>query len=398
MRSHHRSVRFLIVHTDYPAFLDSLYGSEPGLADADYATQLDRRYRSRFGVADFYSYNLGELGHQAYDVYANNPVIQARWLIDHGHKDPSTKREIAQALRGGNEHGTVGSLTRLRRGLARRLDETWLYRTLELQIEHYRPDVLINLKIDLDPGFFLRQRANISVLLAQHAASPVDLSSFFRPYDALLSSFPVTLATARSLGLTAYKLQLAFDERVLKEVGDVTKQEGSVTFIGSLQRVHSSRLQWLEDLCRQCPTVQVWTPDINKVPFDSPIRRSYRGHAWGIEMYKVLRSSQITLNHHGDVAPFANNLRLYEATGCGSLLVTDHKDDLGELFEVEKEALSYSSVEECAGLIEHYLEATGDRDRIAHAGQSRTLTNHTWRARMEQVVSIAAHHLERTQR
>jgi hypothetical protein len=42
-------------------------------------------------------------------------------------------------------------------------------------------------------------------------------------------------------------------------------------------------------------------------------------------MYRVLECSKIVINHHGDVAPWANNLRLFEATGTGALLLTDWK-------------------------------------------------------------------------
>jgi hypothetical protein len=57
-------------------------------------------------------------------------------------------------------------------------------------------------------------------------------------------------------------------------------------------------------------------------------------------MYKILGRSRIVLNHRGDIAPFANNLRLYEATGMGALLITDWKKNLHEMLEpVKSEAL-----------------------------------------------------------
>ena len=60
----------------------------------------------------------------------------------------------------------------------------------------------------------------------------------------------------------------------------------------------------------------------------------------------VLRDSRITLNHHGNVPAFANNLRLYEATGVGTLLITDWKPDLHEVFEPGKEVVAYRSTGE----------------------------------------------------
>ena len=42
---------------------------------------------------------------------------------------------------------------------------------------------------------------------------------------------------------------------------------------------------------------------------------------------------------------YANNMRLYEATGVGALLVTDWKENLGEMFEPGKEVVAYRSPE-----------------------------------------------------
>ena len=70
----------------------------------------------------------------------------------------------------------------------------------------------------------------------------------------------------------------------------------------------------------------------------SAIRQCYEaGQAWGRQMYQVLLRSKIVLNHHGDIAPYANNLRLFEATGMGALLLTDWKENLEEMFEPGKE-------------------------------------------------------------
>lgn len=112
------------------------------------------------------------------------------------------------------------------------------------------------------------------------------------------------------------------------------------------------------------------------------------GVVWGREMYEVLRRSKITLNHHGDVAPYANNCRLFEATGMGALLVTDWKANLSELFEVGKEVVAYRSTEECADMIRHYLKDEEGRMAISRAGQARTLRDHTYRRRMQEFVDI----------
>ncbi len=140
--------------------------------------------------------------------------------------------------------------------------------------------------------------------------------------------------------------------------------------------------------------MRVWGSGLDGLPKKSPIRSRYRGTAWGIEMYQILHSSRITLNHHIGIAEsYANNMRLYEATGVGTLLITDWKLNLHEVFELGKEVVAYRRPEECAELIQYYLEHDDERDAIAKAGQQRTLREHTYYQRMQELVDIMERYL-----
>lgn len=126
----------------------------------------------------------------------------------------------------------------------------------------------------------------------------------------------------------------------------------------------------------------------------SPIVACHHGEVWGLEMYRALARSRVTLNRHINVAENnANNMRLYEATGVGALLITDRKDNLGELFEVGKEVVAYSSPEEAAELIRYYIEHPSEARAISLAGQARTLRDHTYQRRMEELVLVLERYL-----
>ena len=67
-------------------------------------------------------------------------------------------------------------------------------------------------------------------------------------------------------------------------------------------------------------------------------------------MYRVLARSKIALNRHIDVAEdHANNMRLYEATGVGTFLITDAKRNLSELFEPGEEVVTYADERRAGG-------------------------------------------------
>jgi spore maturation protein CgeB len=111
-------------------------------------------------------------------------------------------------------------------------------------------------------------------------------------------------------------------------------------------------------------------------------------------MYAALRAARIVFNRHIDIAGcYANNMRLYEATGVGTLLLTDRKDNLGQLFEPGREVAAYGSIEECVELAGHYLAHVDEAEALARAGQARTLREHTWAQRMAQLVDIVRRYL-----
>jgi spore maturation protein CgeB len=133
---------------------------------------------------------------------------------------------------------------------------------------------------------------------------------------------------------------------------------------------------------------------VDSLPKASRIHRRYRGVAWGKEMYEILAGSKITLNHHiGIAGEFANNMRLFEATGVGALLLTDRKNNLSEIFEPFQEVVAYSSPEECLEMIHHYLHHEDERRAIAEAGQRRTLAEHSYAVRMEELSRLLSSRL-----
>lgn len=104
-------------------------------------------------------------------------------------------------------------------------------------------------------------------------------------------------------------------------------------------------------------------------------------------MFKILAQSKIVINRHTQkiekhyASKYANNMRLYEATGMGALLITDFKESFGDLFEVGKEVEIYHSLEELSEKINYYSQHDKEREKIAQAGQKRTLKDHTYQVR-----------------
>ncbi len=236
-------------------------------------------------------------------------------------------------------------------------------------------------------------KPRIRLLVGQHAATKLREGNDYRVYDLVVSSFPPTIDWFRQKGIPAEMNRLGFEPKVLCDVKPEERVFG-VTFIGRFfSGIYDSRARFLETLCEEIEQTKVWGTGADELPVTSPIRKHYMGQAWGCEMYQILRKSKITLNHHGDIAPYANNMRLYEATGTGTLLVTDWKQNLHEMFEPGKEVVAYRTPEECVNLVEHYLDHDEEREAIAHAGQERTLREHTYYRQMQELMAIIQKYL-----
>jgi spore maturation protein CgeB len=113
----------------------------------------------------------------------------------------------------------------------------------------------------------------------------------------------------------------------------------------------------------------------------------------GSEYYSILANSKISLHKHGTViagiecmnAGNIGAIRLFEATGLGSCLLTDSGPNMSDLFEDGKEILTYKTNEEAKDKIEFYLNNENERKKIADAGKVRTLRDHTAKNRCEQL-------------
>jgi hypothetical protein len=192
----------------------------------------------------------------------------------------------------------------------------------------------------------------------------------------------------RQRGARAELLRFGFDGR---QKGDVAGERPvGVSFVGSLTPAHSKRIRFLEELAARLPGVlQLWAPSLDFVAADSPLRACYRGPAWGAESNGILRRSKIQINvHHDNAGDYADNIRMYDATGLGSLLITDRKKNLPAIFDVGAEILDFGSVDECVSRIEWALTHDAERQEIAARGQARTLRDHTVLERVRQLEGL----------
>ena len=373
-------MKILIVDTYYAAFLARFYACHDAPIHADYQTQLQALLDACFGTSDFYSRHLNALGCEAQDLVVNCVPLQRRWAND--NRVPLSRLALKVPHR-------LFRLPVFGKMLA---DLPGLMGVALAQIKAAKPDVLYCQDLSFFPAEVLRELKQHVRLLVGQIACPLPPESFLKGYDLILTSFPHFVDRLRALGVASEYFRIGFDDRVLPLLGDVSKDIG-FSFVGGISRHHGSAIPLLEHLAEQTD-MRVFGYGVESLPPDSPIRQRHGGEVWGLDMYRTLARSRITLNRHIGVAENnANNMRLYEATGVGSLLLTDRKDNLHQLFDIGKEVVAYSSKEEAAELVRHYLAHPEEAAQIAKAGQARTMREHTYAQRMQELVPILKDHL-----
>ena len=373
-------MRIALLDTYYLRFLSTHYSGQQGLADANFEEQRQSLLNQVFGTADFYSRHLQALGHDAQDLIVNCTTLQKTWAQEHDVRYSALALKLPQRL--------------LRLPMLR----FWLSALPGLveiaveQVKAMRPDVLYCQDLwFLSPQKLVELRPYVKLIVGQ-IASPLPPERYLRAYDLIITSFPHFVPRLQAMGIASEYFRIGFDTRVLELLGTVV-HDIEASFVGGISRHHGNALPMLEYLARTTP-IEFFGYGAGGLSRTSPIVRRHHGEVWGLDMYRVLARSRVTLNRHINVAEnYANNMRLYEATGVGSLLITDHKDNLGELFEIGKEVVAYSNLKEAAEMILYYTAHPEEARVIARAGQERTLKEHTYQRRMEELVPILERYL-----
>ncbi|MCJ7805532.1 glycosyltransferase [Patescibacteria group bacterium] len=371
-------MKIIFVDTYYPDFLKSFWRKNESLIRKSYKQIHLNLLASSFGTSDFFSFNLRKLGYDAEDLIINDEILQKKWADENGLK-----------IGRDNILSKFQALPYVNKILGQ---PSWLEQIALEQIKRADADVVYFQNLGVLSLQALNKVKKYCRLLVGQIASPLPSKENLKCFDLIITSFPHYVKMFRKMGIKSEYHKLAFEPRVLKKVG---KQERiyNVTFIGSFTPYHRKGTKILEEVAKQIP-IHVWGQGIEFLSPLSPLRKNYHGEAWGLEMYKILAQSKIVLNRHISVSgKYANNMRLYEATGMGTMLLTDYKKNLNDLFIDGREMISYRNALDIIQEVKYFLKKDEKRKKIADAGQIRTLKEHGYPKRMKELAEIIEKYL-----
>lgn len=336
--------KIVFVDTYYPEVFKKpeLRQIPPENMDCPYGNSKDRRQiqldKLHFGTSYYYRKSFEQMGWTAEDVIINDPLIFCEPYYGFNH------------------------------------------------IKNLEPDIVycqdLN-ALSYQQISYLKSRG--TKVVAQHSC-PWAGDETVRQYDIVFTSFPHYIKRIQNVGTRAEFLPIAFGHWVLDHV-QTQKRDIDILFVGG---VNGSSGHWyggtrtLEAVAHAFPKQFQWYGyKIGNFNSDSPLVSTYRGEAWGIEMYNLLARAKIVINRHGEVAEgYSNNMRMFEATGMGALLCTEDSKNLDQYFERGAECVGYMGCEHLIAVLKVLLADHTIIDRLASRGQQRTLAEHIYEKRL----------------
>lgn len=372
----------------YPGALEAHYRNAPGLAEETFSQQWASLSAQLLVGTDFWSRGLGGSSpFQIFETVLNCEPLQRAWA-----------RENAYSWPAGDWHLPV----------------------LLAQIQAFAPEILFSHDFEFLRSDFRREARRraptIALVLGWDGIAKND-SELFCGCDLMLSCIPHVTDFYRSRGFQSALLPYSFHPDLLENLTP-SKQRYPVSFVGSIQlksNLHFRRAKCLYRALRSLPltlhasgTIANWSfrhreqrrllrhLHLRQAWVRHELGRKNLGPLFGKPMFQCLADSDITLNIHIDAARGqASNMRLFEATGMGTCLLTEAHDDLHNYFVPDVEVATYRDPEHLVEKAKWLIANPAERSKIARAGQVRTLRDHCFAHRiplLDQILARAMGH------
>jgi spore maturation protein CgeB len=404
--------RFVKITSFYRDFLQQYYDANPQIIGQNYDVQFRHLMDQAYGWSDYYSRHLQSLGVDSHEIVFNAEHLQRAWA---------------------REHKVSGSLIEI----------------LFAQLDNLKPDIIYfqeSFKFNGPWIKHLRERIPSIKQIIGYCCAPYSAENVeqFKSFDYMIVCSPQFYQEFQKKGLRVHQIYHGFETTLIKRI-EANNEYPFVDFLftGSIvpgSDFHETRQKVLQYLIDSKVPIDIYANLVIIKPSDLFFRRlayigasllkksgldivarsiplvnkAYSLHEmpknlenikniqqrakpplFGLEMFKALAHAKISFNIHGDVAgEYAANVRMFEVTGSGSCLLTDWKKNITDLFEPDYEIVTYKSPNECLEKVRWLLDHKAECLAIAKRGQKRTMNDHNYKIRAEQLHEIILKHLK----
>lgn len=224
---------------------------------------------------------------------------------------------------------------------------------------------------------------------------PISLANKYIPlelYDFFFSNSCGTAPVYRHYQVREpHYLPVAVDPTIHRPIEEA-EQQYDIVFAGDW---HPTRERVLLELARH-HRLTIVGPWKRNIPKNSPLwpHLLRAGYFTPTEMALLFNQARIVLNVHQWYQrwSYGTNPRLFEASGCRAFQISDTKEEIRDLYVPNQEIVLYEDARELPELCTHYLARPEERARIAAQAYTRTLREHTYQHRMQQLIDTCNLH------
>ncbi len=371
------SLKLLQVHTFYPQYLKQFYENHGDLSKKTFDQQMRALINDAFSAIHIIAPYIDtdpKFPYSAKLVVANCFQAQFRWLTENGIKPG--------------------------RGIS-------FFDILRWQIEEFDPDILyLTDPITFDSRFVRTLKKRPALVIGWRAAD-IPENTDWTEFDCILSSLQGIREAAVHIGAkSSVRFTPGFPAWIASEVAQI-EPVVDVVFSGQYTATqHTTRNRLLSAISRASSDLaRPFSVEFYLSGKPDPVPESMKAHlnkpVYGLQMHRILRKGRIAFDARGDIH-FKNgttqsvdvarhesaNMRIFEATGTGTFLLTEHFDSLSQNFVIGKEIETFRDQDELLDKICYYLSHPHKRMEIALAGQKRCLTDHCMSKRLSEFDSI----------
>lgn len=366
-------------------FIDSFYFDVIQKFTTNWRQELPKTYSEAIKQVELFGFGTGSsyvgafrrAGWEAQLIVPNFWKIQALWCKENGIRPPISKFW---------KYMQVFSRIPIVPICLEKLP--YFYSVILNQVKYISPDVIIVQDLHCLHPHFVDELKKIVPFVYGEIASPLPPDRYLIKYSRIISALPPIVQRSIELGIPSSFLPLAYDTK-FAAIKQFVKRSNDVVFIGTFGRHQPKTIPLLQSIYEKNPGLRIYGNVDQKILEEAGLIKCFAGEAWGTEMFDVLSDSKIVINRHGTIAQnYSVNMRMYEATGSGAVLVTEDSVNISDLFEPGQEVCTYSDNDEAATKIQQLLADSAKMERIAKLGRDRTLKSHSYDQRVAKLIQI----------
>lgn len=360
-------LKIIQLESFYTHFLNQLYESDERLKDLPFQTQIDYLLNTGFSAGQNFVPFLNPHQWESHYIVLNNTWAQVRWANENGKVDVKSLSEI-----------------------------------LLHQINDIQPDVLF---ISDVPGFdfSLIPHFKRRPLIVAWLATVVNHQLPWHEIDVILSGISDVREKIQTLGAkSAEKFMSAAPYHF--QANRCHTNSNNIAFAGSfIPGIHDDRASQIDRLSHHISdgSIDVYTANVFNLSQGSRVK--FFPPVYGNNLVNTYANYGMVLDARGNfdlskekVLAETANMRIFEATRAGSLLITENSPNLSEYFEINQEIVTYNDFDELKDKISYYSrpENANEREAIARKGRNRTIKEHGIESRANWLEKILFKYLD----